>query len=384
METLKDLTPEERIIKECYIRAANIILHGLPNDNYNLLNHKKNAYEIWYKMKELMEGTQLTKQERESNFTNEFDRFTLENGETLQSYYMSFKQLYAYLKQNEPVADKVRAMKARFPDPLALIENTYNPPPYYLSYKSQYNPSMSVAAQQQTYIPQPSYKPLDVYQQPPVVYQQLHVRPTSSNSRFVVPTFSPTDDPIASLNKEIMFLPTAISSRYLSINNQLRTSSNPRTQANIQDGRVVVQNAQGKQSQGYTEEGRYAKQCTTKKRVKDSKWFKEKMLLAQQQEVGIKIDVEQQDFLAGGLEGFDSDCDDLQLNATYILMTKKVDAYDTEVDDAPTASVIFMTKLSPVGSINGDEISPSYDSYILSEVPNYDTYNANDMFNPFV
>ncbi|GJW98325.1 hypothetical protein Tco_0180133 [Tanacetum coccineum] len=44
MQTLKDLTPEEKIIKECDIRAANIILHGLPSDIYTLLNHK--TYDI--------------------------------------------------------------------------------------------------------------------------------------------------------------------------------------------------------------------------------------------------------------------------------------------------------------------------------------------------
>ncbi|GJY59544.1 hypothetical protein Tco_0459436 [Tanacetum coccineum] len=80
------------------------------------------------------------------------------------------------------------------------------------------------------------------------------------------------------------------------------------------------------------------------------------MLLAQQQEAGIEIDAEQQYFLANGLEGFDSDCEELQLNATSILMTKKVDTYDLEVDDAPTANAIFMAKLSHVGSINGDEV----------------------------
>nr|GEU38943.1 retrotransposon protein, putative, Ty1-copia subclass [Tanacetum cinerariifolium] len=79
----------------------------------------------------------------------------------------------------------------------------------------------------------------------------------------------------------------------------------------------------------------------------------------------IKIDVEQQDFLADGLEGFDSDCKELQLNATSILKTANVDAYDSEVDDAPTASEIVMAKLSPAAFINGDEVGPSYDSYLI-------------------
>ncbi|GKG57266.1 hypothetical protein Tco_0584692, partial [Tanacetum coccineum] len=43
-----------------------------------------------------------------------------------------------------------------------------------------------------------------------------------------------------------------------------------------------------------------------------------------------------------------------------------------------------MAMLSPAGYNSGDEVGPSYDSDILSEVPNYETYHANDMFNPFV
>nr|GEY75436.1 integrase, catalytic region, zinc finger, CCHC-type, peptidase aspartic, catalytic [Tanacetum cinerariifolium] len=66
MQAFKDLTPEEKIRKECDIRAGNIILYGLPNDIYTLLNQKMIAYEIWYSVKELMEGTELTKQEKES------------------------------------------------------------------------------------------------------------------------------------------------------------------------------------------------------------------------------------------------------------------------------------------------------------------------------
>nr|GEU34162.1 hypothetical protein [Tanacetum cinerariifolium] len=44
------------------------------------------------------------------------------------------------------------------------------------------------------------------------------------------------DDPIACLNKLMAFLTAVASSRFPSTNNQLRTSSNPRSQATIQDG----------------------------------------------------------------------------------------------------------------------------------------------------
>nr|GEW92233.1 hypothetical protein [Tanacetum cinerariifolium] len=56
-------------------------------------------------------------------------------------------------------------------------------------------------------------------------------------------------------------------------------------------------------------EGYMAKQCTTRKRVKDSERFKKNMLLAQAQEAGIVLNDDQQDFLADNLEETD-DCDD--------------------------------------------------------------------------
>ncbi|GJW33959.1 reverse transcriptase domain-containing protein [Tanacetum coccineum] len=168
-------------------------------------------------------------------------------------------------------------------------------------------------------------------------------------------------------------------------NNQLKTSSNLRTQETIHDGRVIVQDMQGRQSQGYgvnTRKGKaIAAWCTEKKRVKDLEWFKEKILLAQAQEAGVILQEEQQDFLADGLEDLDSDCDDFQLHTTSIFKADHADAFDSNYDDAPTASAIFMVRLSPIGSVNRDVVGPTYDSDILSKVPHYDTYHETDKFN---
>ncbi|GJY30628.1 hypothetical protein Tco_0414123 [Tanacetum coccineum] len=75
------------------------------------------------------------------------------------------------------------------------------------------------------------------------------------DSSFDVPVFSPGDDPIACLNKAMAFLITVASSRFPSTNNQLRTSSNLRNQATIQDGKVTVQQVQGRQGQSYSGTG---------------------------------------------------------------------------------------------------------------------------------
>ncbi|GKD73669.1 hypothetical protein Tco_1331951, partial [Tanacetum coccineum] len=64
-----------------------------------------------------------------------------------------------------------------------------------------------------------------------------------------VSTFLPGDDPIACMNKEMAFLSVVFTPRYPSTNNQLRYSSNTRNQATVQDGRVTVQQVQGRQGQ---------------------------------------------------------------------------------------------------------------------------------------
>ncbi|GJY99937.1 hypothetical protein Tco_0517367 [Tanacetum coccineum] len=87
-----------------------------------------------------------------------------------------------------------------------------------------------------------------------------------------------------------------------------------------------------------------AKQCTARKKVKDSEWFKDKMLLAQAQEAGVVLNEVQQDFLEDNLEET-VDCEDLQLQATTNFKVDNVDAYDSDYDDEATTNAIFVPEL---------------------------------------
>ncbi|GKC83928.1 hypothetical protein Tco_1139645 [Tanacetum coccineum] len=134
-----------------------------------------------------MQGTSLSRQERECKLYDEFDKFSHVKGETLYQYYLrvallindmniiqmtmqpvqvntkflnilplewskfmtdvklardlhtlNYDQLYAYLEQHEAHANEARLMCERFPDPLALVAN-YHPQPYHFNnYHSQY------------------------------------------------------------------------------------------------------------------------------------------------------------------------------------------------------------------------------------------------------
>ncbi|GJV97473.1 putative reverse transcriptase domain-containing protein [Tanacetum coccineum] len=174
-----------------------------------------------------------------------------------------------------------------------------------------------------------------------------------------VPTFLPGDDPIACMNKAMTFL-SAVFSPHPSTNNQLRSSSNLRNQATVQDGRVTIQQVQGSQGQNVVglgsqgnASGHMARQCSQPKRRRDVAWFKEKVLLVQAQAEGKELDEEQLAFLA------DPEVADGQVNQTIThnaaFQTDDLDANDSDCDDISSAKAVLANVLS-------------CDSDVLSEV----------------
>nr|GFB68002.1 integrase, catalytic region, zinc finger, CCHC-type, peptidase aspartic, catalytic [Tanacetum cinerariifolium] len=78
-----------------------------------------------------------------------------------------------------------------------------------------------------------------------------HGSPSSSTSSFTqlppprADSSSPADDLIENLTSTLALLTQSYRTFLPQTNNQLRTSSNARNQATVQDSRVVVQNVQG-------------------------------------------------------------------------------------------------------------------------------------------
>ncbi|GKE94535.1 hypothetical protein Tco_1579390, partial [Tanacetum coccineum] len=60
-----ELSTAKKIQVDCDMKATNIILQGLPADIYSLVNHHRVAKDLWERVQLLMQGTSLTKQERE-------------------------------------------------------------------------------------------------------------------------------------------------------------------------------------------------------------------------------------------------------------------------------------------------------------------------------
>ncbi|GJX22288.1 integrase, catalytic region, zinc finger, CCHC-type containing protein [Tanacetum coccineum] len=122
-----------------------------------------------------------------------------------------------------------------------------------------------------------------------------------------------------------------------------------------------------------------ARNCTQPKRPQNSEYFKDNMLLMQAQENRVALDEEHLLFLAGRHDNaVDEDVDeqpvqDLALNADNMFQDDDCDAFDSDVDEAPTAQTMFMANLSSADPVY-DEAGPSYDSDILSEVHDHNQY----------
>nr|GEX66563.1 hypothetical protein [Tanacetum cinerariifolium] len=165
-----ELSTTDAIQADCNVKATNIILQGLPPEVYALVSNHQITKKLWERIQLLMQGTSLTKHDRECKLYDEFDKFAYKKRETLSDFYLrlslllndmniynvkleqfqvntkflntlplewskfvtdvklvrdlhttNIDQLYAYLGQHEFHANEVRLMHERNSDPLALV-----------------------------------------------------------------------------------------------------------------------------------------------------------------------------------------------------------------------------------------------------------------------
>ncbi|GJR80119.1 hypothetical protein Tco_0150904 [Tanacetum coccineum] len=253
--TYEDLSDTEKKRYDADVRATNIVLQGLPKDIYKLINHNIEAKAIWDNVKMLLAGSELTKEDRESQLYDEFERFKMLPGENINEYYVRFhklvndmrnirmtmpniqlnskfvnnmspewdrfvtavklnkglketnhEQLYAYLKQHEKHAAQDRLIIERITpatnDQLAFV-STVQPHAQSSHVQSHQYPSSSTNPQSPQYPQFPETSQIDS-------------------------GYTQTDEILDNLTKQMALLAQSFRATLPQTNNQLRTSSNTR------------------------------------------------------------------------------------------------------------------------------------------------------------
>ncbi|GJW68054.1 retrovirus-related pol polyprotein from transposon TNT 1-94 [Tanacetum coccineum] len=312
-----ELSATEAIQADCDVKATNIILQGLPPEVYALVSNHRIAKELWERIQLLMQGTSLTKQERECKLYDEFDKFAYKKGETLRDFYLRFSLLLndmniynVKLEQfqvNTKFLNTLPPEWSKFVTDVKLVRDLHT----------------TNIDQLHAYLGQHEFHANEV--------RLMHERNSD-------PLALQGDDPIDAINHMMSFLSAVVTSHYLTTNNQLRNSSNPRQQATINDGRVTLQ--------------------------------PDKVLLVQAQANGQILHEKELAFLADpGIGEGQATQTFITHNAAY--QANDLDAYDFDCDELNTAKISLMANLS------------HYGSDALAEVHNHDNVD-NHMINQAV
>nr|GFA84312.1 reverse transcriptase domain-containing protein [Tanacetum cinerariifolium] len=100
-ETYKNVKQEIRDQLNAEAEAVQIILTGIDNDIYSIVDACPNACEMWKDIERLKQGESINVQDLQTNLFWEFGKFTSLDGESLESYYSRFYKMMNELTRNQ-------------------------------------------------------------------------------------------------------------------------------------------------------------------------------------------------------------------------------------------------------------------------------------------
>ncbi|GJV48664.1 hypothetical protein Tco_1438876 [Tanacetum coccineum] len=311
-----DLSPEDKDRYNADIRATNILLQGLPKDIYTLINHYTDAKDIWDNVKMLLEGSELTKEDHESQLYDDFEHFRQNKGETIHDYYVRFTKLI----------NDMRNIKMTMPRMQLNSKFVNNMLPEWGRFVTavKLNKGLRDSNYDQLY-----------------AYLKQHEEHANENKMMLERFTQHNVDPLALMSN--------VSHQYSRWQGCCSECSGS-TEYGSGD------NARGTGAAGYG---------GAQNRVGNANPGQARQIKCYNcnggQDNAVDEDVDEQPV------------QDLALNVDNVFQADDCDAFDSDVDEAPTAQTMFMANLSSIDPVY-DEANPSYDSDILSEVPDHDNY----------
>nr|GEU48277.1 hypothetical protein [Tanacetum cinerariifolium] len=284
-----ELTEKELKKIEADDQAIQTFFLGLPEDIYAVVDSCKTAQEIWLRVQQMMKGSDIGIQEKKAKLFIEWERFTSNEGELIESYYHRFlksmndlklnkhfpkkianyTKLYDFLKYNQKEVDELKAERlAKTQDPLALMATSNNPYAFPALYQDQ--PSFN-----QNYTQQPM-----------------------PNPEYII-------DPTTIMNMAFALMAKAFKLNYSTpTNNNQRISSNPRNrqmqmvggngnQNPNGNGTLVAAHAEGNATGHNSNQircynwkgvGHFARNCTVRPSRRVAAYLQTQLLIAQKEE----------------------------------------------------------------------------------------------------
>nr|GEV51160.1 hypothetical protein [Tanacetum cinerariifolium] len=314
VETPMNMSPENKAHFEAKKEAIHLILTGIGDEIYSTVDACQIAQEMWEAIERLQQGESLNIQDVKTNLSWEFEwsRFVTIVKEQHKLDEVSHHKLFDILKQYQKEVNELRGERlARNSNPLALAATAQaNQDPYYQTSKSH----KSYAPSSKPSIPTRSHTTT----RHKVKEIAKPITPTSETAS------EEDNDPEQAQRDKDMQNNLALIAKYFKkiykpTNNNLITSSNSRNKnvdttpqykndnhsrqfgnqravnvvgARENVGNPVVQQS-GIQCFNCKEFGHFAKECRKPKRVKDSAYHKEKMLLCKQAEQGYMAKIQE-------------------------------------------------------------------------------------------
>ncbi|GJX19010.1 retrovirus-related pol polyprotein from transposon TNT 1-94, partial [Tanacetum coccineum] len=255
LQEVEDLQGDDLLYYDAEMELMNMILLSIPNEIYNSVDSCKTAKEMWARVERLMRGTIQNQVDRETRFTNEFDQFVAEPGESLVSVYNRFAQLMNDLERNN----------MKFPTVSVNTKFLNSLQPEWLKYVTQvrlakqltvdsFDDLFDYLSQFEKLVNASRAKKLEKSHDPLALVAHTGSSSRNTSSYYVTHPSSVVDydeeyeqddvhnhseDPLASA---MLLLAKAITQNFSNpTNNRLRASSNTRNQAVVQGDRVNIQ-----------------------------------------------------------------------------------------------------------------------------------------------